>query len=222
MFWYVSYCLDAFGTVLLPCETRCKTGWNGAINAKVRASKSCLNFSQLTLHIHPIGPLNSCFGMFRTVWMHLGLFCCPAKLGAKRAEMVHLMQKFVPRSRVGIFHNERSRSSPLEPELMFSCILYCLDAFGTVLLPIETRCKPGWNGAINVKVCATKLCRNFSQRTLHIHPHCTLNSCFGMFRTVWMHLGLFCCLAKLGAKRAEMVQLMQKFVPRSRVGILCN
>jgi len=32
------------------------------------------------------------------------------KLGAKRAELV---QKFVPRSRVGIFRNERTRSTPL-------------------------------------------------------------------------------------------------------------
>jgi len=40
--------------------------------------------------------------------------------------------------------------------------------------------------------------------------HWTLNSCFGAFHTIWMHLGLFGCLAKLGAKRAELVQ---KFVP---------
>ena len=53
-------------------------------------------------------------------------------------------------------------------------------------------------------------------------PHWTLNSYFDMIHTVWMHWGLFCCLAKLGAKRGEMVQLMQKFVPRSRVGIFDN
>ena len=67
------------------------------------------------------------------------------------------MQKFVPRSRVGIFRNERTRSTPLDP-----------------------------------------------------------NSCFGAFRTIWVHLGPFGCLTKLGAKRAELVQ---KFVPQSRVGI---
>jgi len=31
----------------------------------------------------------------------------------------------------------------------------------------------------------------------------TLNSCFGMFRTIWVHLGPLGCLTKLGAKRAE-------------------
>ena len=54
--------------------------------------------------------------MFRTIWVHLGLFGCPTELGAKRAELV---QKFVPRSRVGIFRNERTRSTPLDPKLTF-------------------------------------------------------------------------------------------------------
>src|SRR6185369_11416867 len=86
------------------------------------------------------------------------------KLSAKRAELV---QKFVPRSRVGIFCNERTRSTPLAPKLTFLCILYYLGAFGTVWLRYETRCKTGRSSA---KVCATKSRRNFSYRTHPIHP----------------------------------------------------
>ena len=52
---------------------------------------------------------------------HLGPFGCLTKHGAKRAE---LEQKFVPRSRVGIFGNERTRCTPLDPKLMFWCISY--------------------------------------------------------------------------------------------------
>ena len=52
--------------------------------------------------------------------------------------------------------------------------------------------------------------------------HWTLNSCFGVFRTVWLYLGPFRCLKKLGAKQAEMEQLMQKFMPRNGVGIFRN
>ena len=89
--------------------------------------------------------------------MHLEPFGCLTKLGAKRAELV---QKFVPRSRVGIF----ARNAP-DP------------------------------------------------------PHWTLNRRFGVFRTTWLHLGPFGCLTKLGAKRAEQVQ---KFVPRSHVGLFLN
>ena len=64
------------------------------------------------------------------------------------------MQKFVPRSRGGIFLNERTRSTTLDPK-----------------------------------------------------------ACFGAFRSVWVHLGSFRYCMKLGAKQAEVVQLMQKFVP---------
>jgi len=96
-------------------------------------------------------------GAFGTMWLR-------TKLGAKRAEVV---QKFVPRSRVGIFCNERTRSTPLDPKLTFSCVSYYLGAFGTVWLPYETRCKTGRSSA---KVRAPKSRRNFSQRTHPIHP----------------------------------------------------
>ena len=101
--------------------------------------------------------LNSHFAAFRTIWVHLGPFCCLTKLGAKRAELV---QKFVPRSRVIIYNNERTRSNPLNPELTFWCISYHLGAFGTVWLLYETRCKMSRTSA---KVRATKSRRNFSQ-----------------------------------------------------------
>ena len=50
-------------------------------------------------------------------------------------------------------------------------------------------------------------------------PRWHLNSCFGVCCTIWMHLGPFNCLTKLSAKRVELVQ---KFVPRSRVRIFLN
>jgi len=37
------------------------------------------------------------------------------------------------------------------------------------------------------------------------------------FRSVWVHLGPFRCCMKLGPKWAELVQIMQKFIARSRV-----
>ena len=89
--------------------------------------------------------------------MHSGQFGSLTKLGVKQAELV---QKFVPRSRVGIFRNERTRSTPLDPKLTFLCVLSYL-----------------------------------------------------------VHSGPFGCLTKLGAKRAELVQI---FVPRIRVRIFRN
>ena len=70
--------------------------------------------------------------------MRVALFGCIrdrlvafTKLGAKRAELV---QKFVPRSRVGIFRNERTRTTPLDPKLTICCVSYYLGAFGAVWL----------------------------------------------------------------------------------------
>ena len=102
----------------------------------------------------PHWTLNSCFGAFHTIWVHLGLLSCLMELLAKRSELV---QKFVPRSRVRVFCDERNQSTPLEPKLMFWCVS--------------------------------------------------------------VQLGHFGCLTNVGGKRAELVQ---KFVPRSRVGIFRN
>ena len=104
------------------------------------------------------------FWCVRSIWVHSGLFGCLTKLDAKRAEHV---QKFMPRSRVGIYRNKSTRSTPLDPKLTFWCVSYYLGAFGTAWLPYETRSKTGRTSA---KVRATKSRRNFSQRTHPIHP----------------------------------------------------
>jgi len=112
----------------------------------------------------PHWTLNSCFGVFRTIWVHLGPFGCLIKLEAKRAKLV---QKFVSRSHFRIFRNERTRSTPLDPKLMFWSVSHYSDAFGTVWLAHKTRWK---TGRTNAKVHATKSRQNFSQRTHPIHP----------------------------------------------------
>ena len=92
--------------------------------------------------------------------MHLGSFPNYMKLGAKQCELVQLMHELVPRSHVGIFRNERTQSTPLDPKLMF----WCVTSVSVLLLS-------------------------------------------------------FCNCMKLDVKRGELVQLMQKFLPRSRVRI---
>jgi len=166
----------------------------------------------------PHWTLTSYFGVFRTIWVHLGQFSCVTKLGAKWDKLVQkfvpwshvgfrnertrstpldpnlmircvctiwvhlrqfgcvtkpsakwakLVQKFMPRSRVGIFLSECTRSTPLDSKLMFWSVLYNLDAFGTVWLPYKTQCKTGRTGA---KVRTTKSHHNFSHRTHLIDP----------------------------------------------------
>ena len=99
------------------------------------------------------------FILFGCIWEHFLPYNTQCKTG-------QLVQKFVPRSRVRIFLNERTRFSHLDPKQTFWCVSYYLGAIGTVWLPYETRCKTG----------------------------------------------------RTSAKRAELVQ---KFIPRSRVRIFC-
>jgi hypothetical protein len=105
-------CFGSFRTVSLQHELWCQTDWTGAINAQDRAKKSRMNFSQRRHPIHPIGPQIDILG-------RIGPFRYCTNFGAKRAEQVQLMYKFVPESHVGIFCNERTRSTPWDPKLGF-------------------------------------------------------------------------------------------------------
>ena len=118
--------------------------------------------------------------------MHSEPFGGLTKLGAKRVELV---QKFVPRSRVLIFRNKRTRASPLDPKLMFWCVSYYLGAFGTVCLPYETWFKTGRTSG---KVRATKSRRNFRNKRTRNSPldpklmFWCISYHLGAFGTVWL------------------------------------
>ena len=96
-------------------------GQSGAINANVCATKSSELLTTNAPDPHH-WTLNSCFSVFRNVWVPLGPFRYCTELGAKWAELVQLMQKFMPRSRVGTFRYERTRNTPWDPKLKFCCI----------------------------------------------------------------------------------------------------
>ena len=106
---------------------------------------------------------------FWCLWYYLGLFGTVLLRYGTRCKNVVLGQKFVPRSRVGIFHNERTRSTPLDPKMTFWCVSYYLGAFETIWLPYETRCKTC------AKVHATKSRWNFFATNAPETPHRTLN-----------------------------------------------
>jgi len=151
--WCVSYNFGALGTVWLSYKTRCKMV---VMVQKIVPRSRVGIFRNEGTRSTPLDP-KKCFGAFHKILVHLGPFSWLTKLTAKLAELV---QKFVPRSCVRIFRNERTRCTPLYPKLMFWCV-----------------------------------------------------------RTILVHLGLFGWLTKLGAKWAEQVQ---KFVPRSRVRFFRN
>jgi len=123
------------------------------------------------------------------------------------------MQKFVQQCLVRFFHNEHSRSIPLDPKLIFWCVSFRLGAFGTISLLHETRCK--WANLVQlmqefVPQSLVRISRNRRSRSTQLDPKL-------MFSCVSFRLGAFgtiMLLHKLDAKCAKLVQLMQIFVPR--------
>ena len=118
--------------------------------------------------------------------MHLGPFGYLTKLGAKRAELV---QNFVPRSRIRIFRNKRTRSTPLDPKLMFWCVSYNLGAFGTVWLSYETRCKTGRTSTKIVPRSRVEIFRNERAGSTPFNTKLTFWSIsyhLGAFGIVWL------------------------------------
>ena len=96
----------------------------------------------------PYWTLNSCFGAFRTIWVHL----------VQCVVLQHSVQ----------------------------------------------------NGPNLCKISCHEVTSKFLATNAPDPPHWTLNSCFVVFCTIWVHLVPFGYLTKLGAKRAEVVQ---NFVP---------
>ena len=66
------------------------------------------------------------------------------------------------------------------------------------------------NGPNLCKSSCHEVASEFIATNANDPPHWTLNSCFGVYCTIWMHSGQFGCLTKLDAKRADVVQ---KFMP---------
>ena len=117
--------------------------------------------------------------------MHSGLFGCLRKLGGKQADLV---RKFVPRCRVGIFRNERTRSTPLAPKLMFWCVSYHWVHSG----PFGCLTKLGGKRAELVRSCHEVVSEFFCNERTRSNPldpkltfYCILYH-LGAFGSVWL------------------------------------
>ena len=110
-YWFVSNCLCAL--------------WICFVTAR-KSVQNRLNWS-----------LNSCFRVFRSVSVHLAMSNYYTKLGAKWVELVQLMDKFKTLSRIGIFRNERTRSTPLDPKLKYWFVSYCFGAFWICFITVR-------------------------------------------------------------------------------------
>ena len=125
------------------------------------------------------------------------------KLGAKWGELVQLVQKFVPRSHVGIFRNECTQSAPLDPKLMFWCVSYFLSTFGSIFCSTTLSVKRvNWG-----KSSCHEVTLEFFATNAPDPPHWTLNFCFRAicsiffaFGTIWLPYKTRCGTGRTGAK----------------------
>jgi len=129
---------------------------------------------------------------FRIVWLPYETRC---KMGRTSA-------KVRARSRVEFFWNEHTRSTPLDPKLIFWCVSYYLVHLG----PFGCLTKHGAKRAELVQKFVPRSHVEIFLNECSNPPHWTLNWSFGSFQTIWVHSGPFGCLTKLGAKWAELVQ----------------
>jgi hypothetical protein len=113
---------------------------------------------------------NSSFGAFRTVSLLHESRC-------KLAELVPLSHKFAKQSRVGIFRNERTRSTPLDRKQMFWGVS---DHFVTARKLIQNW--PNWCHYRTSSV--NKVVSEFFATNAPDPLHLTKSSSFGAFQTV--------------------------------------
>jgi hypothetical protein len=135
--------------------------------------------------IHSIGLKSHVLGPF-------GPFRYYTKVNAKLAELVPLTHKFAKQSRVQIFPNERTRSTPLDAKVIF---------WGDSDLSLlhESRCKTGRTGAIMAQVRQNKVASQFFATSAPDPLHWTQNSYFGVIRTVSLLHESRCKTGRTGA-----------------------
>ena len=117
-------------------------------------------------------------GAFRTIWLSYKTRCKTGRTSAK----------VLQRSRVGIFRNERTRSTPLDHKLRFWCASWCFGCILDGFINAENQVQTGLNWCNYCKILYREVAMEFFAMNTPSPTHWTLNSCFCAFRSVWVHL----------------------------------
>ena len=110
---------------------------------------------------------------------------------------------FVPRSRIRIFHNKRTRSNPLDPKQKFSCDSYYLGAFGTVWLPYKTGGKRAELVQMFVPRSSIRIFCSECTRSTLFDPKLMfwcISYHLGAFGTIWLPYETRCNTGRASAK----------------------
>ena len=143
--------------------------------------------------------LNSRFGAFYTIW------CIWYRLVALQ-NSVQNEPKWCKSSCHEVMSEFFATNAPDPP---YWTLTSCFDAFRTIwvhlgqFVALQHSVQNGLNWC---KSSCHEVASEFFATNATDPPHWTLNSCFGVFCTIWVYLVPFGYLTKLGAKRAEVVQ----------------
>ena len=96
------------------------------------------------------------------------------------------------------------RMQPIHPMELQTLVLVCIVLFGCIWDHLVVLQKSMQNGPNLCKSSYHEVASEFFATNAPDPPHCTLKSSFGAFRTIWVHLGPFGCLKKLGGKWAAL------------------
>jgi hypothetical protein len=110
--WTENSCFGAFGPFCYCMKVDAKRAERVPLTHRLVKQSRVSIFSQRMHPIHSIRPKTHVSG-------HFGPFCYCTKVVAKLSEQVPIMHKFVKRSCFEIFRNECTRSTQLDPKLMF-------------------------------------------------------------------------------------------------------
>ena len=117
-----------------------------------------------------------------TFWRHLGPFGCLTKLGAKQAETsakVRAMKSC---------RNFSQRMHPIHTIGPLPHVLMCFVLFGCIWYHFVTLQNSVQNGLMWCKSSCHAVVSECFATNAPDPPHWTLKSCFGVFRTLWVHL----------------------------------
>jgi hypothetical protein len=134
------------------------------------------------------------------------------KVDAKLTKLVPLSHKFAKPSRVGIFRNERSRSTPLDPKLMF-CVVS--DHFVTARKSMQNWPNLGYYRTSSLTQSRVEFFATNAPDPLNL----TQDLCFGAFRTVSLLHESRCKTGRTGAINAQVrkMKLLLNFSQRTHV-----
>ena len=153
-------------------------------------------------------------GAFGTVSL-LHKTCC------KNCQTVQLMQKCVPWCLVRIYATNAPDPHHSSLNSSFGVFLSVRVHFGPFRYCTKLGAKCAKLVQLMQNLCNDVLLEFFATNAPDPH-NWNPSSCFHLFLSIWVHLGPFRYHTKLKAKRAKLVQLIQKFVQQYLVRIFRN